>query len=235
MSSSRYLIIAILVSSLILAAGCTGRAGTAVPATPAPEAKTFESLALTSSEIPQNFTLQESRAKNPAEVSKLARDLGWQQGYVVRFTRPPEGTSGQTEILQTITRYPANNIHVIAALAEKQDRSDNTMIFTNLSSPALGSYSRAFSGTVITLMIPEPDNGNPLGSGSVGATVQQDFIEIIFSKGDILEVLRMTGPDSDYSTLASLAQKAYISFPNRRCSMPGTPGREDGFSPALFS
>jgi hypothetical protein len=213
MSSSRYLITAILVSSLILAAGCTGRAGTAVPAAPAPESITYESLALTSSEIPQNFTLQESRAKNPAEVSKLARDLGWQQGYVVCFTRPPEGTSGQTEILQTITRYPANNIPAIAVLIEKQERSDNTMIFTSLSSPALGSYSQAFSGTVNILIIPEPDNGNLLGSGPVGETARQDFVEIIFSKGDILEILRMTGPDPDYATLASLTQKAYNRIP----------------------
>jgi hypothetical protein len=54
-------------------------------------------------------------------------------------------------------------------------------------------------------MISEPENGNPLGSGSAGGTVQQDFIEIIFLKGEILEVLRVTDPDSDYSTLVSLA------------------------------
>jgi hypothetical protein len=213
MSCSPYLIVAILVCSLILTAGCTGRAGTAVPAAPTPARITLESLVLTPSEVPQNFTLRESRAKNVTDVSKLAQDLGWQQGYVVRFTRPSEGISGQTEILQTVTLYPAKNIPAITALAEKQERSDKNMLFSNLSSPALGSYSRAFSGTVNTLMIPEPDNGNPLGSGSVGATVQQDFVEIIFSKGDILEVLRMTGPDSDYSTLASLAQKAYNKIP----------------------
>jgi hypothetical protein len=213
MSCSPTLIVAILVCSLIFAAGCTGRAGTAVPIAPTPAHITLESLVLTPSEVPQNFTLAESRAKNVTDVSKLARDLGWKQGYVVRFTRPSEGISGPTEILQTVTLYPAKNIPAIAELAEKQERSDKNMLLSNLSSPPLGSYSRAFSGTVITLMIPEPDNGNPLGSGSVGATVQQDFIEIIFSKGDILEVLRMTGPDSDYSILSSLAQKAYNKIP----------------------
>jgi hypothetical protein len=172
---------------------------------------TLESLAL--SEVPQNFTLRESRAKNFTNVSKLARDLGWQQGYVVRFTSPPEEVPGQTEILQTVILYPAKNIPAVAALAEKQERSDKNMLFSNLSSPALGSYSRAFSGTVNTLMTPEPDNVNPLGSGSVEGTVQQDFVEIIFSKGDLLEVLRMTGPGADYSTLASLAQKAYNKIP----------------------
>jgi len=213
MSCSPTLIIAILVCSLIFAAGCTGRAGTAVPVAPTPAHITLESLALTPSEVPQNFTLRESRAKNSTDVSKLARDLGWKQGYVVRFTYPYEGISGQTEILQTVTLYPAKNIPAVAALAEKQERSDKNMLFSNLSSPALGSYSRAFSGTVNTLMTPEPDNGNPLGSGSVEGTVQQDFVEIIFSKGDLLEVLRMTGPGADYSTLASLAQKAYNKIP----------------------
>ena len=162
---------------------------------------------------PTKFHPSRSRAKNFTDVSKLARDLGWQQGYVVRFTSPPEGVPGQTEILQTVTLYPAKNIPAIAELAEKQERSDKNMLFSNLSSPALGSYSRAFSGTVNTLMTPEPDNVNPLGSGSVEGTVQQDFVEIIFSKGDLLEVLRMTGPGADYSTLASLAQKAYNKIP----------------------
>jgi hypothetical protein len=213
MSSSRGLIIAILVCSLVLATGCTGPAGTAAPSPSPPELITLESLVLTPSEIPQNFTLRESRVKNSTEVSKLARDLGWQQGYFVRFTRPPEGISGQIEILQTVTQYPAKNIPAIAALAEKQERSDTALIFTNLSSPALGSYSQAFSGTVHTLIIPEPVTGNLSGPGSVEGTVQQDFVEIIFSKGDILEVLRMTGEGADYATLTSLAQKAYAKIP----------------------
>ena len=213
MSSAPYFIIAILVCSLILAPGCTGRAGTAVPAAPTPAAVNLESLTLTPSEVPQNFTQRESRVKNFTEVSKLARDLGWQQGYVVRFTRSPEGVPDQTEILQTVTLYPAKNIPTIAALAEKQERSDKNMLFSNLSSPPLGSYSRAFSGTANPLVTPKPDNVNPLGSGSVEGTVQQDFVEIIFSKGDLLEVLRMTGPGADYPTLVSLAQKAYIKIP----------------------
>lgn len=213
MSSAPNFIIVILVCSLIFAAGCTGRAGTAVPSAPTPAPVNPESLTLTPSDVPHNFTLRESRVKNFTDVSKLAWDLGWQQGYVVRFTRSPGGVPDQTEILQTVTWYPAKNIPAIAALAEQQERSDKNMQFSNLSSPALGSYSRAFSGTVHTPMITEPDNGNPLGSGSGGGTVQQDFVEIIFSKGDILEVLRMSGPGADYSTLVSLAQKAYAKIP----------------------
>jgi hypothetical protein len=87
------------------------------------------------------------------------------------------------------------------------------MLFSNLSSPPFGSYRWAFSGTANTLVTPEPDNVNPPGSGSFEGTVQQDFVEIIFSKGDLLEVLRITGPGADYSTLANLAQKAYKKIP----------------------
>ncbi len=213
MNGSQFLLIAFFFSSLILASGCTGRDGTALPASQTPARMALESLVLTQSEVPQNFTLVESRMKNSTEVSKLARDLGWEQGYVRRFTRLINGENQPTEILQTITRYPAQNNAGIAELIEQQERAGSNMTFSNLSSPALGSYSRAFSGTVNTFVVLESDDGNPLDSNSVGRTVQQDFIEIIFTKGDILEVFRMTGPDSDYSTLASLAQKAYNKIP----------------------
>ncbi len=213
MRNSRYLIFAIFVCFLILTAGCTGRTGTAVPATTEPAPARLESLGLALSEIPENFTLSESRMKNISEVGKVARDLGWQQGYVVRFTCPLNEECGSNEILQTITRYPEKNSPGIAELIEQQERSDSTMIFSNLSSPQLGSYSRAFSGTVNTLIVPESGDLNPLGSGSAGGTARQDFAEIIFSKGEILEVIRMTGPEADYTTLVSLAQKAYSKLP----------------------
>ena len=142
-------------------------------------------------------------------MSRLARDLGWKEGYVVRFSRPVDGERGPTWILQTLTRYPEKNIPAVAELIERQDRADNTMIYSNLSSPGLGSYSSAFSGKVNPLIVPEPGNQNPLVSGPAEETIQQDFVEIIFAKGDVLEVLRMSGPGADYSTLASLAKQAY--------------------------
>jgi hypothetical protein len=213
MICSHYLIISILVFSLILTAGCTGHTGTVVPATPTPAHITLESLVLTPSEVPQNFTLTDRRAKNSTDVSKLARALGWKEGYVVRFSRLMDGEHGSTEILQTISRYPEKNCAGIAELIEQQERADSNMTFSNLSSPGLGSYSRAFSGTVNTLIVPESGDLNPLGSGSAGGTARQDFVEIIFSKGEILEVIRMTGPEADSTTLVSLAQKAYSKLP----------------------
>ena len=213
MNSSQYLIILFLVISLAFAAGCTQGSGTSVPATPAPPPTPLESLVLSQSEVPQNFTLVESRAKNSTDVGQLAMALGWQDGFVVRFTRPADGEHGPVVILQTITRYPPKNIPGIAELIEKQERADSNMTFSNLSSPALGSYSQAFSGTAITRIIQQPDPVNPQENVLVLGTIQQDFIEIIFSKGDILEILRLTGPEPDLSTLTSLAQKAYNKIP----------------------
>jgi hypothetical protein len=213
MSTCRHLIITILVCFLILAAGCTVRNTT----TGNPPSKTarlpFESLVLTPSDVPPNFTLVESRAKNVTEVGNLAISLGWQQGYVVRYARSPKGVSGNSEILHTIVLYPEKNIPAIAELIERQERSDSNMTFSNLSSPSLGNYSHAFSGKENLRIINKSDNVFLLEYDSTRETIQQDFIEIIFSKGDILEIIRLTGPESDFSTLSSLAQKAYNKIP----------------------
>jgi hypothetical protein len=48
---------------------------------------------------------------------------------------------------------------------------------------------------------------------STKETIQEDFIEIIFSKGDILEIIRLIGTGSDVSTLSHLAQRAYSKIP----------------------
>ena len=213
MNCLKYLIITILVFSLTLAAGCTQGYGKSVPAAPAPVPTPLDSLVLTTSEVPQNFTLVESRAKNSTDVGKLAHALGWQNGYVVRFTQSADGRLGPTEILQTITRYPAKNIAGVAELIEYQERADPDMQFSNLSSPALGGNSRAFSGTANVRIIQKSDTVNSLENGPVQETIQQDFIEIIFTKGDILEIIRLTGPEPDFPALTSMAQIAYNKIP----------------------
>jgi hypothetical protein len=170
-------------------------------------------MVLTPSDVPQNFTLVESRAKNATDVGNLAHSLGWQQGYAVRYARSPEDGTGSTEILQTIALYPEKNIPAVAELIESQERSDNNITFSNLSSPSLGNYSHAFSGKETVRIINKSDSTFLLEYDSAKETIQQDFIEIIFSKGDFLEIIRLTGPGSDFSTLSYLAQKAYNKIP----------------------
>jgi hypothetical protein len=214
MHCPRYLTGVIIIFSLILVSGCTTGSGTPVHASPAPAPVIPESLVLTRSDVPQNFTLVESRAKNSTEVGSLAQSLGWQKGYVVRFIRPSDGVYGPIEILQTVTWYPAKNIPGIAELIERVERSDSSMTFSNLSLPSLGSYSRAFSGTANIRVIVKPETANLSDSESVPEINQQDFVEIIFSKGDILEVIRLTGHEPDSSLLTSLAQEAFTKIPD---------------------
>ena len=213
MSTLRYLIITILVCFLILAAGCTARDIKRVNTESTLPSLPLESMVLTLSDVPQNFTLVESRAKNSTDVGNLALSLGWQQGYVVRYIRSMESGSGSAEILHTIALYPEKNIPAVAELIERQERSDKNMTFSNLSSPSLGNYSHAFSGMKTLQILSTSDNVFLLEYDSTEETIQQDFIEIIFSKGDILEIIRLTGPESDFSTLSQLAQKAYNKIP----------------------
>ena len=213
MSTPRHLIITILVCLLILAAGCTVRDIKRVNTESTPAPLPLESMVLTPSDVPQNFTLVESRAKNATDVGNLALSLGWQQGYVVRYASFSEGRSGSTEILHTIALYPEKNIPAVAERIERQERSDNNMTFSDLSLLSPGNYSHAFSGKETLRISNKSDNVFLLEYDSAKETIQQDFIEIIFSKGDFLEIIRLTGPGSDFSTLSYLAQKAYNKIP----------------------
>ena len=47
-------------------------------------------IVLTQSDVPKVFTLVESKAKAVADVSKLALEHGWQDGYVARFISPAQ-------------------------------------------------------------------------------------------------------------------------------------------------
>jgi len=200
----------LLLTGLLLGAGCTQQgAGTATPAA----APSLSAYALTAADAPANFTLTESRAKTPEEVGNLAKSLGWNGGYMVTFTGPKDSPTGATSITQTITTYPAAKMSDIAALIETNDRGDNELTFTDLQSPGLGENSRAFSGRAIGQIVMRENNDNPLVQGSMKGTFKQNMVEIIFAKGSTLEVLRMTGADADPATLMKLAQKAYAKIP----------------------
>ncbi len=158
MNSSSCVFIVIIVFSLILVSGCTFSSGTPVQASSTPSL--LKSLILTLPDVPQNFTLVESRAKNSSEVGELARAVGWRNGCVMRFNRPSEGAHGPMEILQTITWCPKKSIPGIAELIEQQERSDSFMTFSNPSSPVFVSHSRAFSGAANLRVILKPETAN---------------------------------------------------------------------------
>jgi hypothetical protein len=204
----------ILVSGLLMGAGCTQPVSNTGPTSPAGiPASPLGALALTAADAPANYTLVESRAKTIDEVGPMARDLGWEGGYLVKYSGLPDNRMGPTEITQTITTYPAAGMHDMVALVEANDKSDNELIITALPSPGLGNSSLAFSGKAISQIVMREKTDNPLDSGSLKGSLKQDIVEIIIARDSTLEVLRMTGPGADYATLETLAKKAYQRFP----------------------
>lgn len=179
-----------LVLAVSLGAGCT-HAKTSADQDAAAKTPSLETLALTAGDAPPGFTVTESRAKTREEVSDVARNLGWEGGWIVRYTGMPDTLMNGTEIVATITGYPAGQMEDIVALAGAQDRSIAGPGATELVSPAFGEYRTAFSGTA---------ENEPL-------------IEIIFSKGSYLVVLKMSGNAADFATLVSLARSADAKIP----------------------
>jgi hypothetical protein len=209
---SRITIVLIVLCAALLVAGCTQNSANPTTVNPSGTSESLEKLALTPAEVPANFTLAESHAKNQSEVSSAAMGLGWQAGYLVLYTSSLTGSSVSSEIRQTITQYPETNIEKILASAAFTDQAAGGMEFSYLPSPGLGNASQAFQGTVMNTTVDSkgivqiPTQGQPISShGPEG----QKFVEILFTKGNIFEVLRMSGPDADYSVLKGIAGTAY--------------------------
>ncbi len=213
---SRYLIIALLLCSVLLAAGCTRSTPAPVPVTPA-AGSGLADLALTAADLPPGYTLVGSRAKNISEVGALARDLGWQGGYVAEYRAASPSGGIPTDMIQSIATYPAGNIPDLVALVDRQDRSDPDLTYTDLPASAPGGRGAGFYGKAQTRILIKPTNANPLVSGpenhDVEALVKTDIVEIIFYRGTTFEVIRMTGPGADVATATALAQKAYAKIP----------------------
>jgi hypothetical protein len=211
-----FFLFGLVIGAMVIGAGCTRTDGAgAAPsvATPASPQSPLAGFALTAADVPQNFTLVESRAKTSEEVSSLAKNLGWSGGYVVRFSGMADHPQGATEIVQTITTYPSANLSEIVTVAEANDRADRDLVFTDLPDPGLGKDSRAFSGRPLAQVVLHENTRDPLSSGSFQGTLKQGMVEIIFTKGPAFEVLRMTGPGADYATLLPLARKSSARLP----------------------
>jgi len=152
-------------------------------------------------------------------MSSLARDLGWQDGYVVVYTLPANNSAGTCTMTQTVTRYSAQNMSDLVSVVAANERKVGGLAFTDLPAPATGPDTRAFSAVLV--------NGTPTATPTGGmasiafessAPVATDgYVEVVFAKGDILDVIRMSGtcPPYDtipYETLASLGKTAYTKL-----------------------
>jgi len=213
-------VLAIVVAALLLCAGCTSApAATQAAETPTPTNATLSAYALAPSDLSEGWTLVTSREKTTAEMSPLARDLGWQAGYVVAYTLPANNSAGTCTLTQTVTRYSVQNMSDLVSVVAANERKVGGLAFTDLPAPATGPDTRAFSAVLV--------NGTPTATPTGGmesiafessAPVATDgYVEVIFAKGDILDVIRMSGtcPPYDtipYETLASLGKTAYTKL-----------------------
>ena len=145
MHSPSGLIIVILVFTAVLAAGCTQGTGPAAPATPVPvPGPGLQDLALKPSEVPACFSLTDQHTKSSGDVGQLAKDLGWQAGYEVMYTCPATGAE-PTILVQSLAVYPAGNMHGLASMVDKQDRSAG-FSYEDLTFPGQGSTMSGFYG-----------------------------------------------------------------------------------------
>ena len=219
MHISLMLLVTLVICAAIFSAGCTQNSTLQVPVTPVTASVTVANpsqIALTQSDVPKGFTLVESRAKTAADVSKLALELGWQDGYVVRFISPVKNATGTNEIVQSVAIYPERTIKDVITLAEQQGQFDSDLTYTDLPVQGLGNNARAFSGKANAQILIKPTQANPIFAGinenETQAVSKNSVAEIIFSKGKTFEDFRMTGPSPDTALLIDLAKKAYAKI-----------------------
>lgn len=210
----------IVVAAFLLCAGCTSApAATQAAETPAPTNTTLLAYALAPSDLSEGWTQVTSREKTTAEMSPLARELGWQDGYVVVYTLPANNSAGTCTLTQTVTRYSVQNMSDLVSAVAANERKVGGLAFTDLPAPATGPDTRAFSAVLV--------NGTPTATPTGGmasiafessAPVATDgYVEVVFAKGDILDVIRMSGTCPPYDTipyemLASLGKTAYTKL-----------------------
>ncbi len=211
-----FFIFIFVVCAMTLSAGCVSSSGSQGNVTLASETGTaantvsLASLAFTQADLPPGFTQVSGRQKSINELSGEAKDLGWIGGYVATYSSPGNETVNTTVVTQTITEYPAENIPNLVSLVNVNDRQIPGLSFNNLPSPSTGPETHAFSA-MVNATTSKTENNPFLSSSPNTATTPspEAFNEVVFGKGDILEVIRITGPGSQYSDLKTLAETAY--------------------------
>jgi len=204
-----YSVFAVLLLISLSFAGCSTQAVTdmnspAATAAPTPDLGT---IALRAADAPEGFVVMESRKKDAAEVSDMAVSLGWQGGYVVRF-RNFEGSDGEpTVISQNIALYPEERMQDIVRYVEDTEKSGLSYIFMNLTDPGTGDFCTAYVA-YHAAQKNETDIPNETAM-TVNATPDIAYYEILFTKGPVFEVFRVSGPSANYTALSDLAGKAF--------------------------
>ncbi len=214
-----FLVLAILVCTALVVAGCTTTPASPVTPTHSP-AVSLPALAIDRTDLPEGYVLTMSKEKDATDVSDLARTLGWKGGYVVQYSKTTAPTS---VVLHSLATYPESSMPDVIEFINRTDRSYTDLSYFDISAPGLGKNSRAFVGYIpnqgqLPTVTPTSAIGSLASTGlSMKGTTEnaygQTFIEIIFANGTTLEVIRMSGTTLDDKEVIAIAQKAYSKIP----------------------
>jgi len=209
----------LLLAALVFAAGCsTVPDGNLKPGTETiTPAQQPAQLILLPNEMPQGFSLIEKRAKNETDVSQLALELGWRGGYVARYQKDEGVSLPPTVISQNIAVYPAEKLPEILQRIRTMAGSQQQITLRDLPDPGIGDSSSAIVAfkeikPEVTLQgFSSPAMNIPESTSRIMPAGGQhpEYYEIAFTRGDVYEIFRMSGPSADYQTLLGLVRTAY--------------------------
>lgn len=198
----RFIAFIFVMQLAICSVGCLSQAPlapslpTSMPTTiPVPESTIATippgTMALQLTDVPGDYLLKERDVIAYSEVSQLARDLGWQQGYQVTFYRMNREKDDITGIRQSISVYPPENIGKVHDLeTEGILSSRNGTTRHAIPFPRIGDQSIAFRETRIA---------DPMDIA---------VYTVIFSKKNVFETITMGGTTTDYEMLKEVVRKA---------------------------
>jgi hypothetical protein len=198
----RFIALIFVMQLAICSAGCLSQAPvtpsppTSMPTTiPVPESTIATippgTMALQLTDVPGDYLLKERDVIAYSEVSQLARDLGWQQGYQVTFYRMNREKDDITGIRQSIRVYPPENIGKVYDLeTEGILSSRNGTTRHAIPFPRIGDQSIAFRETRIA---------NPMDIA---------VYTVIFSRKNVFETITMGSTTTDYEMLKEVVRKA---------------------------
>jgi hypothetical protein len=168
---------------------------TPVPTTETPRLPTQSSdMALQPADLPADYILQDRTVIALPEVSSLALELGWQQGYYVSFYRRISNTDDITRIRQSVNIFSSDSINGVFLLEKEELKNQQVSPGTRyeIPFPAIGERSIAFRDTSPV------DSERPV------------TYTVIFTKKNVYEKITMSGTNTDYETLKRLAQRADV-------------------------
>jgi hypothetical protein len=168
---------------------------TPVPTTETPRLPAQSSdMALQPADLPSDYVLQDRTVMALPEVSPLALELGWQQGYYVSFYRRISNTDDITRIRQSVNIFSSDSINAVFLLEKEELKDQQVSPGTRyeIPFPAIGERSIAFRDT------------NPVDSE------RPVTYTVIFTKKNVYEKITMSGTSTDYETLKRLAQRAEV-------------------------